>query len=106
MAGRVMDVDNGVVTKMHNLGDRVIVERESYNIGAILEANKRQLNDVDTSKRMGDMVHVGRIDAVVLQKWMSEDGINYLAKENQGLLLKKLELRDNRLFKTHPGKFA
>lgn len=106
MTAKVLDVDHGVVTLMHDLGDRVVVERKSTNIGAIIEANKRQSNDVSRSARMGEMVHVGRIDAVVLQDWCNKDGINYLAKENQGLLLKKLEQRENRMFKTHPGKFA
>lgn len=105
MAGRIVDADMGVVTKMHDLGDRVVIERVE-DVSAIIEANKRQFNDVSTSSRMGEMVHVGRIPVVVMERWMQEDGINYLAKENKGLLLKKLEERDNRMFKTDPRKFA
>lgn len=105
MAGRIVDADRGVITKMHDLGDRVVIERVE-DVTAVLEANKRQFNDVSTSARMGDMVHVGRIPCVVMDKWCQEDGINYLAKENKGLLLKKLEERDNRMFKTDPRKFA
>lgn len=105
MAGRILDSDSGIVTKMHNLGDRVVVERVE-DVTSILEANKRQFNDVSTSGSMGEMVHIGRIPVVVMDRWCKEDGINYLAHENKGLLMKKLEQRDNRLFKTHPGKFA
>lgn len=106
MSGRIIDVGDGVVTKLHDLKDgRFVMERIS-DVSAILEANARQRNSVDTSARMGDLVHVGRVDAVIMDRWCKEDGINYLAPENKGMLLKKLEQRENRLFKTHPGKFA
>lgn len=105
MAGRIIGVSDGVVTKMHDLGDKVVIEKVE-DVGSIIEANKRQKNSVDTSARMGELHHVGRIPAVVMDRWMIEDNINYLAKENRGLLLKKLEQRDNSMFKTDPRKFA
>ena len=101
----VIDVETGFTQVYHQLSDgRHVLEKKSNAIGAIIEANKRDYNNA--SGRMGDFVMVGRIDAVVLEKWCREDGVNYLAPENKGKLLKKLEERDNRLFKTHPGKFA
>jgi len=107
MGDRVIDSENGIVQKLHDLKDgRFVLESVSTNVGAIIEANKRQLNNVDRSKKMGEFVHVGRVDSVVLDRWCREDGINYLAPENKGMLLKKLEQRENRMFKTHPGKFA
>lgn len=106
MSGRVIDSENGIVSILHDLKDgRFVLEKKS-DVTAIIEANKRQYNDVDRSKRMGEFVHVGRVDTVVLDRWCKEDGINYLAPENKGMLLKKLEQRENRMFKTHPGKFA
>ena len=67
MSGRIIDAENGRVEKLHDLKDgRFVLESVSTNIGAILEANKRQLNDVDRSKRMGEFVHVGRVDSVVM----------------------------------------
>jgi len=99
----LVDQDTGVTTIFHDDGDRVALERVQ-DVSAIVEANKRALNDA--SGRMGEFQHVGRIPIVVLERWMKEDGINYLDKDNTQALLKKLELRDNRLFKTHPGKFA
>jgi hypothetical protein len=106
MSGRVIDAENGIVTKLHDLKDGRFVMEKVSDVSAIIEANKRQYNAVDRSARMGDLVHVGRVDAVVMDRWCKEDGINYLAPENKGLLLKKLEQRENRMFKTHPGKFA
>ena len=105
MTGRIMSVEEGVKTTYHKEDDKVYIKRES-DITALLEANKRQYNDVSRAERMGEFVHIGRIDAVMLDKWRKEDGINYLLPENSKLLLKKLELPENRLFKTHPGKFA
>jgi hypothetical protein len=56
---------------------------------------------------MGDgMHHVGRIPVVVLERWMKEDGINYLAKENSHLLMRKLHERDNKVFKVDPRNFV
>lgn len=103
--GRLLSNEDGVQTIYHKEDDKVVIERKT-DISGLLEANKRQYNDVQKTARMGDFVHVGRIDTVILDKWCREDGINYLAPEHKGKLLKKLEERDNRLFKTHPGKFA
>lgn len=100
---RVLEKDGDVTTVYHDLGDKVVIQKVQ-DVDGILEANKRQYNDA--GGRMGDLVHVGRIPKVVMDRWIIEDGINYLAPENKGLLLKKLEQRDNRLFKVHPGKFA
>lgn len=106
MSGRIVDIDNGVMTKIHDLGDRVVIEKIE-DISAVVEANKRQYNAVSKLDRMGDgLHHVGRVPIVVMERWMREDGINYLAAENKGLLLKKLENPDNRVFKVDPRKFA
>ena len=99
----IIDQGDGVTSVYHDLGDRVVIQNRQ-DIRDIVEANKRQKND--SSGRMGEMVHVGRIPVVVMDQWIREDGINYLKAENKGLLLKKLEQRDNSVFKTHPGKFA
>ena len=103
--GQILSADGGVLTTYHEEDGKTIVKRET-DLTPLLEANKRQYNDVSRSGRMGDFVHVGRVDSVILDKWSKEDGINYLSPENKGMLLKKLEQRENRLFKTHPGKFA
>jgi hypothetical protein len=100
---RVLEQDGDMTTIYHDLGDKVVIQKVQ-DVSPILEANKAQYNAA--SGRMGDLVHVGRIPKVVMDRWIIEDGINYLSPENKGLLLKKLEQRDNRLFKVHPGKFA
>lgn len=102
---RLIDTETGFTTLFHQHGDgSCTVEKKSNVIGAILEANKRQKNDV--SGRMGEFVHVARVDPVVVERWCREDGINYLSKENRKAFLKKLHERDNSLFKVHPGKFV
>lgn len=105
MQSRIIDTDTAFTQVYHELSDgRVVVEKKSNVIGAIIEANKRQINDA--GGRMGEWQMVGRVDPVVMEKWCREDGINYLLPEHSKALLKKLEQRENRLFKTHPGKFA
>lgn len=103
MAGRLISDDGSTKQYFHDLGDRHVIQKVS-DPTAIIEANKRTYNEA--GGRMGEFVMVGRVDAVVLERWCREDGINYLAPENTKLLLKKLEQRENRCFKTHPGKFA
>lgn len=104
MSKRILNTgEAGVTTVWHDLGDSVVIEKVSDS-SAIIEANKRQYNDA--GGRMGDMVHIGRVDAVMMDRWCREDGINYLLPENGKLLLKKLEQPENRYWKTHPGKFA
>ena len=106
MTARVIDSDNGVLTRIYHQADRVVVEK-LQDIKAIVEANKRQANAVTTLSKMGDgMHHVGRIPVVVMERWMKEDGINYLAKENSHLLMRKLHERDNKVFKVDPRNFV
>lgn len=100
---RLIEQDNGVATVYHDLGDRVVVQNVQ-DVSAIVEANKRAYNDASGCK--SEMVHIGRIPVVIMERWCKEDGINYMAKENMKALLRKLENPDNRMFKTHPGKFA
>ena len=100
---RLLEQDNGVSTVYHDLGDRVVIER-LQDVAPIIEANKRQYNEA--GGRMGEMVHIGRVPAVVIDQWCKEDGINYLDKANRKALLAKLHHPDNRMFKTHPGKFV
>lgn len=96
-------IEDGKKTVYHDLGDKVVIERLS-DASAVIEANKRQM--LDTTGRMGEFVHIGRVPTEIIDRWSREDGINYMAQENAMKLVKKLEERDNRLFKTHPGKFA
>jgi hypothetical protein len=103
MAGRLISDDGSTRQYFHDLGDRHVIQKVS-DPTAIIEANKRAYNDA--GGRMGEFVMVGRVDPVVMERWCREDGINYLAPENIKPLLKKLDQRENRCFKTHPGKFA
>lgn len=104
MSKRIMNTgDVGVTTIWHDLGDEVVIEKVSDS-SAIIEANKRKYNDA--AGRMGDMVEVANIDAVMLDRWCREDGINYYHQDNLRLLLKKVHQPENRYWKTHPGKFA
>lgn len=102
---RLLDFDplTGKRTYIAEEDGKVYVQRVE-DVSAVIEANKRQFNDAPSLNRT--FVEIGNIPGTVLHRWCREDGINYLAKENLKLLVRKLEERDNRLFKTHPGRFA
>lgn len=101
---RLISVDeHGKQTWLHVEDGKHYVQRVE-DVRPIIEACKTLKNEA--TGRMGEMQLVGLIPGTVLHRWMREDGINYLAHENKGLLMKKLEERDNSIFKTHPGKFA
>lgn len=100
---KMLDFERGIQSIFHVQDGQMYVEK-TQDVTAIVEANKRQLNSV--SGRMGDLVHVGEIPDVVMDRWCIEDGINYYRSENRKSLMRKLHERDNAAFKVHPGKFV
>lgn len=100
---RILDADGGMVETFHydHAGDRTIVRLEQ-DVEPILKRNKSAYNAAPS--RFGDMAHVATVPMVLIEKWGSEDGINYLAPENRKALLAKLNDPDNRFLRTRPGR--
>ena len=103
---RLLDAHGGVVSTFHyeESGDRAIIQT-SQDCEAIVERNKavqNQKNDLSFGR------WTASIPLNIAQKWMQEDGVNWLAlpkKEKSAYLRKKLNDPNWRHLRTSPGMF-
>ena len=105
---RVIDSGGGVTTTFHYDpdGDKTIIET-SQDVEPILEQNRRaqSLNDGYSPSR--ELKRVASIPLVVVQKWMQDDGVNFLAlgkQEKRAYLRRKLNDPEWQYLRTSPGK--
>jgi hypothetical protein len=102
--GSIVDRDGNVMTTyMHDEMSDTLTIKTSADVEANIEANKREYLDNQHS-RFGDMKRVASIPVVVMEKWIAEDGINYMAPEHMNALRRKLNDPDNKFLRTMPGK--
>ena len=102
--GSIVDRDGNVMTEyIYNAYDDSLTVKRSADIEANVESNKREYIDNQHSK-FGDLKRVASIPVVVMEKWIAEDGINYMAPEHKDALRRKLNDPDNRFMRTMPGK--
>lgn len=104
---RRLDSDNGVSSTFHydSDGDRTTVQTVQ-DVEPILENNKRlqTLNDGYNADRT--MKRIASIPLVVVQQWMQEDGVNWLAlpkAEKAVYLRRKLNDPQWRYLRTSEG---
>lgn len=101
---RILSVEEGIVTRAdYDHASETLIIKQSADIEANIDANKREFNE-NMHSRYGEMKKVASIPTVVIDKWCADDGINYLAPEHKGALVRKLNDPDNRFFRTMPGK--
>ena len=104
---RFLDRNGGVVSTFHyeEMEDRAIV-KVSQDCEAIVEHNKAMQTE---DPRLGDWgKRIALIPNVVVQKWMQEDGINFLTlpKKEKGVYLRrKLNSPEYRYLRTSGGTF-
>lgn len=106
---RVVDSEGGVTTTFHydEDGDRSTIETVQ-DVESILEANKAMQTDGDGYTPSRDLKHIASIPLVVAQKWMQEDGVNFLAlgkQDKAAYLRRKLNDPDWRYLRTSSGTF-
>lgn len=106
---RALDTEDGVSSTFHYDpdGDRSTVETVQ-DVEPILENNKRlqTLNDGYTADR--SMRRIASIPLVVVQQWMQEDGVNWLAlpKDEKAIYLRrKLNDPQWRYLRTSEGTY-
>lgn len=84
---------SGVITRLHkDASDGMIYAERIQDVEAILERNK----DLQAHRQKAETFHqIGTIPNVILEKWINEDGVNYLALPGDefGKLVKR-KLRD------------
>lgn len=97
---RLLDYDafTGLMT-WHDYDEATGETRLHYEQDAapILEDNRRAAND--NKGRMGDLVHVASIPAVVQMKWLVEKGVDVLNPEHKQAVAKLLDDPDWRYLK-------
>ena len=73
-----------------------------------LDANKVLANDDDYSRKgiKKSFWHYAHIPAVVIEKWMREDGINVFNKDHEKAVMRKLNDPENRFLKTTVKRHA
>ena len=106
---RVLDQHAGVVSTFHydEDGDKTIIETVQ-DVEPILEANKAMQTDGDGYTPSRDLKHIASIPLVVVEKWMNDDGVNFLSlgrQEKRAYLRKKLNDPEWAYLKTSPGHF-
>lgn len=97
---RLLDYDafTGLMT-WHDYDEATDETRIHYeqDVTPILEDNKRAAND--NKGRMGNLVHVASIPAVVQMKWLVEKGVDVLNPEHKQAVAKLLDDPDWRYLK-------
>lgn len=99
---RLFDVDHetGTKTYFHPDGEGGFTLETLQDVEPTLEQNKLLYNDVDERARYGEkLTRVASIPLVVWMQWSREGDIN-----DPAYIRKKLNDRDNLLFRTRPGK--
>lgn len=61
-----------------NSSERLIVVERLQDVEDIIERNKQLQGEEQT----GDMRLIASIPAIIIERWMKEDGVNYLALPN------------------------
>lgn len=106
---KFLDEKDGVASTFHydEMTDTAHIRR-TQDVEPILDNNKRlqTFNDGYTPSR--DMKRIASIPLVICERWIKEDGVNWLAlpkKEKGEYLRRKLNDPDNRHLRTSGGVF-
>lgn len=78
----------------------------SADLEPCIENNKLHYNSGNNGwmSKAKEMKHVAEIPLLLVHKWMVEDGVDVLAKGNEGALKKKLNDHTYRFLRTSPGR--
>ena len=87
-------------TRVHrDAGERLVHFERVQDVEPIIERNKA----LQSEPQAGDFRHIASIPNVILERWMNEEGVNYLAlpaEEFARLIRKKLADPDWRWLRT------
>jgi len=102
-------VSDWIETRWHEdvSAGQYIIERVQ-DVEPILDMNKIRQNDgTDGYTPSKDLKHVASIPLVVIEQWMKQDGVNFLAMphgpEREKYIRKKLNDSDNNFLRTDGG---
>ena len=105
--GRIFDASGGIISQFHydHDGDMSIVQRVQ-DVEPIIENNKRLRAEDKGYSSSRELRRVASIPLVVIERWMQEDGVNFLAlgkQDKSAYLRKKLNDPDNKAWRNSDG---
>ena len=95
---------NDIKTRLWFEDGDITVERVQ-DVEPIIDQNKRL--QALPQKRAGSFRHIGTIPNVILERWIVEDGVNYLAlskEEFDRMIMRKLRDPDWKWLRTGEGR--
>jgi hypothetical protein len=106
MAKRLMDYDPLTDTATYHdydeMEDRTIITTKQ-NLDDIFRSNKAAFNGYDRHlARASEMRRVASIPNVVIEKWLTEDGVNVYNPDHWPAVRRKLNSAENRFLRTSP----
>jgi hypothetical protein len=101
-------------TTIYADGEGGLVIREMQDVQDILELNKAQFAQTDERERWTPLRdseqlgrHYARVPMIILSQWQQEAKRRDLStRETEEFFKKKLDDRDNSMFRTFPGKLS
>jgi len=104
---RLLDADGGVISEFHfDYSSGLTTVNQVQDVEPIVENNKFLRSQGKGYTPSRDMRHVASIPLVVIEQWIVEDGVNFMAlprHEKQVYLRRKLADPDNRAWRTSEG---
>lgn len=97
---RILDIDpvtDTLETVDYDDGTDLVIYRRYQDVEPVIEQNKYL--QCDANGRFEWMTLAARIPAIFIHKWMVEDGVNVMRKENWPWLRRKLNDPDFRHFR-------
>jgi len=102
--GSVLDQSpDGTVTRYHEDGERVILQHQHPDVGAVERANAELRNTRSTVERKGDLHHVMRVPAAILTKICAETGLDFFNRDDAKEIMKILKRPEYAAFRTYSG---
>ena len=98
------DAFTGRYTVAHEDGDGGIILETKQDVSKIIDANKRQYNDVTSQDKWGDLTHVARLPLTVVDELNRKRVMRGFAVIYEKAFKMFLNDPDNRFFRTRPGQ--
>ena len=94
----------GVTTTFEIDEDGNVLVKRSQVLAKHFDANRQAYNAFSLSDRARDIWRMASIPAVIVEKWLNEDGINVFRKSDAERVRRKLNDPEWRWLRTAPGK--
>jgi hypothetical protein len=99
-----VDTYTGRHTVAHSDGEGGLILETKQDVSHIIEANKRQYNQVGSTDKWGDLTHVARLPLTVVDDLNRKGIMRGFAVVNEKEFKTFLNDPDNRFFRTRPGR--